>query len=130
MFNSALGSSQTLSCTLEGSPPDTFTWMKGGTPAPLTPTLTTVTHNATTAIFRSDYTISSVTTSDTGIYSCTVSNPIGSDSADIAINGKHLNVVNIMAQNQSFNVEENVAYIIFDIRNVDIGIFLKQTYIE
>ena len=85
-----VGNSLTLSCTSRGSPPDTFTWMKDGTPAPLTPTLTTVTHNTATAIFRSDYTISNVTTSDSGTYTCTVTNPIGSDSENIfvSVNGK------------------------------------------
>ena len=81
----AFGDSLTLSCTSQGSPPDTFIWMKDGTPAPLTPTLTTVTHNSTTAEFRSDYTISSVTTSDNGTYTCTVTNPIGSDSETITV---------------------------------------------
>ena len=86
--NSTIGSRLTLSCTSQGSPPDTFTWMKDGTPAPLTPTLTKVTHNSTTATFQSDYTINSVTTSDNGTYTCTVTNPIGSDSFDITVNGK------------------------------------------
>jgi len=81
----AVGDSLTLSCTLQGSPPDTFTWMKDGTSAPLTPTLTAVTHNTTSAIFRSDYTISSVTTSDSGTYTCTVTNPIGIDSENISV---------------------------------------------
>ena len=85
MFNSALGSSQTLSCTSEGSPPDTFTWMKDGTPAPLTPTLTTVTHSTTTAIFRSDYIIDSLTLSHNGTYTCSVANPVGSDRIDISV---------------------------------------------
>jgi len=84
--------SLTLSCTSQGSPPDAFTWMKDSTPAPLTPTLTTVTHNSTTAEFRSDYTINSVTTSDSGKYTCTVTNPIGSDSYDITVNGKVLSI--------------------------------------
>ena len=81
----AFGDSLTLSCTSQGSPPDTCTWMKDGTPAPLTPTLTTVTHNSTTAEFSSDYTINNVTTSDSGKYTCTVTNPIGSDSETITV---------------------------------------------
>jgi len=80
-----VGNSLTLSCTSRGSAPDTFTWMKDGTPAPLIPTLTTVTHNTTTAIFRSDYAISSVTTSDSGTYTCTVTNPIGSNREKISV---------------------------------------------
>jgi len=87
-----VGSPLTLSCTSQGSPPDTFTWMKDGTPAPLTPTLTTVTHNSTTAEFCSNYTINSVTTSDSGTYTCTVTNPIGSDSETITVNGKELSI--------------------------------------
>ena len=85
-----VGDSLTLSCTSQGSPPDTFTWMKDGTPVPLTPALITVTHNITAAIFRSDYTISNVTTSDMGTYTCTVTNPIGSDSSTISLTGKHM----------------------------------------
>ena len=81
----AVGDSSTLSCTSQGSPPDTFTWMKDGTPAPLTPTLTTVTHDSTTAEFRSDYIINDVTTSDSGTYTCTVTNPIGNNSVNITV---------------------------------------------
>ena len=90
--NSVLGSPLTLSCTSEGSPPDTFTWMKDAMLLTPTPSITTVTHDDTTAIFRSDYTVNNVTTSDNGIYTCTVTNPIGSDSFNItfAVNGKHL----------------------------------------
>jgi len=82
----------TLSCTSRGSPPDTFTWMKNGTPAPLTPTLTTVTHNNTTAEFCSDYTINSVTKSDSGTYTCAVTNPIGGDIKTIRVDviGKYV----------------------------------------
>ena len=90
-----VGDFLTLSCTSRGSPPDTFTWMKDGTPAPLTPTLITVTHNITSAVFHSDYNISSVTTSDSGTYTCTVTNPIGSDSEVISvvvITGEYINV--------------------------------------
>ena len=81
-----------LSCTSRGSPPDTFTWMKDGTAAPLIPTLTAATHNPTDAIFRSDYNISSTTTSDMGTYTCIVTNPIGSDSFTITVivNGETL----------------------------------------
>jgi len=59
--------------------------MKDGTSAVLTPTLTAVTHDSTTAVFRSDYTINNITTSDGGTYTCTVTNPIGSDSETITV---------------------------------------------
>jgi len=75
----------TLSCTSRGSPPDTFTWIKDGSPATSSPTLKVVNHDSTNAVFRSDYTIKSVTTSDSGTYTCTVTNPIGSDSQTIKV---------------------------------------------
>ena len=80
-----------LSCTSRGSPPDTFTWMKDGTPVISSPTLNTVNHDSTNAEFRSVYTINSITTSDSGTYTCTATNPIGSDSQTInvfAVDGK------------------------------------------
>ena len=88
--NGIIGSPLTLSCTSEGSPPDTFTWMKDGMLLTPTPSITAVAHDDTTATFRSDYTINSVTTSDNGNYTCTVTNPIGSDSFNITVNGKEL----------------------------------------
>ena len=44
----------------------------------------------TDAVFHADYSIDSITTSDNGTYTCTVTNPIGSDSATITVvvNGK------------------------------------------
>ena len=78
-----VSSSLTLSCTSRGSPPDTFTWRKGNTL--LESTTTPVTYNANSAVFRADYSIDSVTTSDSGTYTCTVTNPIGSDSATITV---------------------------------------------
>jgi len=80
-----VGDPLTLSCASRGSPPDTFIWMKDGTPLTPIPSITTVTHDDTTAIFRSNYTIANVTTSDGGTYTCTVTNPIGSDSKTITI---------------------------------------------
>ena len=81
----AVGDSLTLSCTSQGSPPDTFTWMKDGTPAQITPVTTTVSHDSTTAEFLSTYTINAITTNDSGTYNCTVTNPIGSDSETITV---------------------------------------------
>ena len=45
-----------------------------------------MTYNVTSAVFRADYSIDSVTTSDSGAYTCTVTNPIGSNSATITVN--------------------------------------------
>ena len=45
-----------------------------------------MTHTNTSAVFHADYSINSVTTSDNGTYTCTVTNPIGSDSETITVN--------------------------------------------
>jgi len=77
----------TLSCTSEGSPPDTFTWMKDGVPLTQSTNITTVTHTNTSAQFRVEYFISRINNgSDNGVYTCTVTNPIGSDNHSIAVN--------------------------------------------
>jgi len=85
--NVVIGISLTLSCTSEGSPPDIFTWIKDGVPITQSSSIsiTAVNHNNNKAVFRSDYTISRVTTSDSGIYTCNVTNPIGSDSHSITV---------------------------------------------
>ena len=80
-----VGSSLTLSCTSRGSPPDTFTWRKDSGPIVQSTSITSVTHNNTSAVFRADYSINTVTTSDSGIYTCIVTNPIGSDSETITV---------------------------------------------
>ena len=80
-----VGDSLTLSCTSRGSPPDTFTWRKDSGPIVQFTSITTVTHTNTSAVFRADYSINSVTTSDSGTYTCTVTNPIGSDSETITV---------------------------------------------
>ena len=78
------GFSLNLNCTSRGSPPDTFTWGKDG--GSILQSITNqVTYNSTSAVFRADYSIDSVTTSDSGTYTCTVTNPIGSDSAMIIV---------------------------------------------
>ena len=80
------GSSLTLNCTSQGSPPDTFTWRKDYSSTVLQSTsITTVDHTSTSAVFRADYVINNVTTSDNGTYTCTVTNPIGSDSTTITV---------------------------------------------
>ena len=81
----------TLSCTSSGSPPDTFTWMKDGDPTVLQSTdIITVTHTSTSAVFSIDYTISSFSINDSGTYTCTVTNPIGSNSTTITVNLRKL----------------------------------------
>ena len=80
-----LGSSITLNCTSSGSPPDTFTWMKDGVPVTQSTDITTVTYTNTMAVFSSSYTISNVSVSDNGTYTCTVTNPIGSDNNNFII---------------------------------------------
>ena len=74
-----------LSCTSRGSPPDTFTWMKDGGSVLQSTSITTVAHNAEHAVFRADYSIGRAATSDNGTYTCTVTNPIGSDSETITV---------------------------------------------
>ena len=59
--------------------------MKDGTPAPLTPNLTTITHDSTTAEYCSECIINNVTTTDGGTYTCSIANPIGSDSLNILL---------------------------------------------
>ena len=85
----AVDSSLTLSCTSHGSPPDTFTWRKDNDPIVLQSTsVTVVDYTSTSAVFRADYFIDNVTAS--GTYTCTVTNPIGSDSATITVISKLL----------------------------------------
>ena len=80
-----IGSFLTLSCTSRGSPPDTFTWRKDNGPV-LQSTTTPVIYNATSAVFRADYYNDSVAASDSGTYTCTVTNPIGSSNAVTTVN--------------------------------------------
>ena len=80
------GDPLTLSCTSRGSPPDTFTWRKDNDPTVLQSTSITAVHYTNTiAVFHANYSIVSVTTSDSGTYTCNVTNPIGSDSATITV---------------------------------------------
>jgi len=81
----AVGDSFTLSCNSRGSPPDTFTWMKDGIVLNPQPNVITLAHDSTTANFQTNYTISNVATSDSGTYTCTAINPIGSDSENIGV---------------------------------------------
>ena len=83
----AVGFPLTLSCTSRNSPPDIFTWKKDNDPTVLQSTsITAVDYTSTSAVFRADYSIDSITTSDNGTsYTCTVANPIGSNSRTITI---------------------------------------------
>ena len=78
-----IGSPLTLTCTSAGSPPDTFIWMKDGFLISHSTNFSAVNYTNTTAVFSTNYTISYFSTSDIGTYTCTVSNPIGSDSKTI-----------------------------------------------
>ena len=79
-----INSSLNLNCTSRGSPPDTFTWRKDG--GSILQSITNqVTYTSTSVLIRADYSIDSVTTSDSGTYICTVINPIGSDSVMITV---------------------------------------------
>ena len=81
-----VGDRLTLSCTSRGSPPDTFTWRKDNNSTVLQSTsITAVDHTSTSAVFRADYSIANITTSDSGIYTCNVTNPIGSNSTTITV---------------------------------------------
>ena len=81
-----IGSDITLSCTSSGSPPDIFTWMKDGVPVTQSTSITAVTYDDNSAMFCSDYTISNFSLTDNGTYTCTVTNPIGSDSYSFIVN--------------------------------------------
>ena len=57
--------------------------MKDGVPITHSTRITAVNYTNTIAVFSTNYTISNFSTSDIGTYTCTVSNPIGSDSRTI-----------------------------------------------
>ena len=80
------GSNVTLSCTSSGSPPDTFTWMKDGVPVTQYITINELTYDDNNAVFSSNYTISNFSLTNNGTYTCTVTNPIGSDNYSIIVN--------------------------------------------
>ena len=64
--------------------------MKDGAPVTQSSNITTVTHTSMSAVFSIDYTISNYGISDTGTYTCTVTNPIGSNSTNITVSLRKL----------------------------------------
>ena len=74
-----------LSCTSQNSPPDTFTWRKDNVVVMESTSIDQVMYDDDSAVFRASYSIASVTTSDSGTYTCTVTNPIGTASAIITV---------------------------------------------
>ena len=42
-------------------------------------------YNANSAVFRANYSNANVSISDSGTYTCNITNPIGSDSATITV---------------------------------------------
>ena len=80
-----IGSPLTLNCTSVHSPLDTLTWLKDGVPITQSINITKVSHSLDTAKFNASHTISSFNSSHIGIYTCTVVNPLGSDSHNIEV---------------------------------------------
>ena len=80
-----VGSTFALSCISRGSPPDVFTWRKDSGPVVDSTSVTAVTHTSTSAVFNANYSLDNVTTNDSGMYTCTVTNPIGNDSANFTV---------------------------------------------
>ena len=75
-----------LNCTSSRSPPDIFTWRKDNSSTVLQSiSITELDYTSTSAVFHAKYSIDNVTTSDSGTYTCTVTNPIGSNSTTITV---------------------------------------------
>ena len=102
------GSSLTLSCTSRGSPPDTFTWKKDGVLLPTN--ITIVDYTSTSAVFRVNYPIANITTSDAGVYTCTITNPIGNDSVTIYVAGKLLRSILMTTNLNVVGTHEIIVY--------------------
>ena len=81
-----VGSSLTLFCTSQNSPPDMFTWQKDNDPTVINSTgITTVELTTASAVFRAEYVMDIVSESSNGVYTCAVTNPIGSDTYNIMV---------------------------------------------
>ena len=80
-----VGSTVTLSCISRGSPPDSFTWRKDNGLTIESTSITAVDHTSTSAVFHANYSMNNVTTVDSGMYTCSVANPIGSDSEKFTV---------------------------------------------
>jgi len=93
-----VGDSFTLFCTSRGSPPDTFTWMKDGGPLLNSTSITPVTYTNSSAVFYANLSIDAVVTSDNGLYTCIVVNPIGTsnETINVTVVGKYVRYWSIL----------------------------------
>ena len=75
--------------------------MKDGSPTVLqSNSITAGEHTSTSAVFSIDYTIRNFSISDNGTYTCSVANPIGNDSATVAVSLRKL-LLSVMIINAS-----------------------------
>ena len=84
-LNVDIGSTLTLTCISSGSPPDIFMWMKDGVPISNSSSITELNYSNISPVFSINYTINNLSISDAGVYTCSVSNPIGSDNRTINV---------------------------------------------
>lgn len=87
MVKGELGKPLILTCTSEGSPPDTFIWRKWN--QQIQDKYIEVTYTHSIAVFQSSYTIANFSENDIGIYICEMTNPIGSDFKSIFVNTEY-----------------------------------------
>ena len=65
-------------------------WMKDDVPITDSSSITALNYTNISAVFSTNYTITNLSISDMGVYTCIVRNPIGNDSKIINIsNGKY-----------------------------------------
>ena len=60
-------------------------WMKDGVPISNSSNITALNYTNSSAVFSTNYAISNLSISDAGLYTCSVSNPIGSDNRTINV---------------------------------------------